>query len=413
MTRLLRPTNLATPVARGRLQVRKKEYFFPLEEGLFLAYRKVKSAPGTWAVRRYVGDGRYVIENLRTADGNFVIADDAGDRDGNRILSFADAQQAIRARFAKTHLATGRRVVTVRSAVQTYQEHLISRGGDPQNAARILMYLPKQLAETSLLSLEARDFEAWWARLRAARLASASINRTNAALKACLNLAATSDNRVNPRAWDQALRAVPEQAKGVTVRLTDEMVRSVVTECYAADRSLGQFVHVAADSGARATQIMNLRVRDLMIEPAGPFLNMPASNMGRGSRARGHRKLAISSDLASSLHHQSNGRDPGDPLLLNRHGRAWSKGGYKRDFGRVIRALERSYGPSIRGATLNELRQSAIVRVLLAGVPVDKVADDHDTSVAILKAAYSNYIGAHSYDAAKGASDPGKAGASV
>jgi hypothetical protein len=43
-----------------------------------------------------------------------------------------------------------------------------------------------------------------------------------------------------------------------------------------------------------------------------------------------------------------------------------------------------------------DLRDSSVVRQLIAGVPVRVVAVNHDTSIAMLEKTYSRYIGNHS-----------------
>src|SRR5215813_14443507 len=96
MPRKVRDSNLETRTARSRLAVAHKPYFRLIEPGLHLGYRKLASGPGTWIVRRYVGDGAYTVSNLRTADGELVIADDYAEADGERVFSFAQAQQRAR-----------------------------------------------------------------------------------------------------------------------------------------------------------------------------------------------------------------------------------------------------------------------------------------------------------------------------
>src|SRR5262249_59830649 len=93
MSRQIRDGNLETRTARTRLKVQHKPYFRLIEPGLYLGYRRKANAPGAWIVRRYVGEKAYEVENLRTDDQRFVIADDYSDADGHAVLSFAQAQQ--------------------------------------------------------------------------------------------------------------------------------------------------------------------------------------------------------------------------------------------------------------------------------------------------------------------------------
>jgi integrase len=96
MPRKVRDSNLENRTARARLKVRKKPYFRLIEPGLHLGYRRLASGPGTWLARRYAGAGAYTMENLRTAEGEIIIADDYSDADGARVLSFAQAQEKVK-----------------------------------------------------------------------------------------------------------------------------------------------------------------------------------------------------------------------------------------------------------------------------------------------------------------------------
>jgi integrase len=96
--RKVRDATLDSRSARSRLKTQHKPFFRLIEPGLHLGYRKLPSGPGTWLARRYTGKGTYTVENLRTAEGDLVIADDFSDPDGVRILSFGQAQAQIRTR---------------------------------------------------------------------------------------------------------------------------------------------------------------------------------------------------------------------------------------------------------------------------------------------------------------------------
>src|SRR5579871_6939381 len=127
MPRQVRDSNLETRTARGRLKVQHKPYFRLIEPGLHIGYRKLTSGPGTWVVRRYDGVGRYAVENLRTGQGALVLADDFDDADGERVLSFAQAQKAA----AKDGRAKSDQPVgpyTVAHAMDDYLRFLASDG---------------------------------------------------------------------------------------------------------------------------------------------------------------------------------------------------------------------------------------------------------------------------------------------
>src|SRR5262249_31924733 len=122
MPRKVRDSSLETRTARSRLAVAHKPYFRLIEPGLHLGYRKLPSGPGTWVARRYSGEGRYTVENLRTPEGEIILADDYEDADGTRILSFAQAQQRARGPRASSG------GLTVGDVMARYLDYLRSDG---------------------------------------------------------------------------------------------------------------------------------------------------------------------------------------------------------------------------------------------------------------------------------------------
>src|ERR1044072_7617518 len=99
MTRTVRESSLETRSARSRLKATAKPYFRMIEPGLHVGYRKRKTGPGSWVVRRYAAKG-YTVLNLKTQDGTKVIADDFADADGGLVLNFAQAQRVARGAYA-------------------------------------------------------------------------------------------------------------------------------------------------------------------------------------------------------------------------------------------------------------------------------------------------------------------------
>ena len=131
MPRKIRDASLETRTARSRLARRAKPYFRLIQPGLFVGYRKLASGPGTWVAKRYSGDGRYRVDNLRTADGALVIADDHSEPDGKHVLNFAQAQELALA-DATMERQTGNRATsssyTVAEALEDYLSFLASDG---------------------------------------------------------------------------------------------------------------------------------------------------------------------------------------------------------------------------------------------------------------------------------------------
>ena len=108
----VRNASLDTRAARGRLGTRGKPYYFALDPGLHLGYRKLRGGTGKWVVRLYVGDQDYDTETIATADDH----SDAtfSDRDivkaqikDSDILTFSQAQ-AIARRLRDQRSSSGR-----------------------------------------------------------------------------------------------------------------------------------------------------------------------------------------------------------------------------------------------------------------------------------------------------------------
>jgi integrase len=140
---------------------------------------------------------------------------------------------------------------------------------------------------------------------------------------------------------------------------------------------------VAAETGARPSQISRLLVGDLQ-GGAAPRLMMPSSRKGSG-RKPSNRPVPISKQLADKL---MSDREADEPLLTRPDGRRWQE----TDLGDYAHLFEKVAGRLGLDVTFYVLRHSAIIRSLLAGVPIRVVAANSDTSVAMLEATYSHFI---------------------
>jgi integrase len=226
--------------------------------------------------------------------------------------------------------------------------------------------------------------------LSKAGLSADTINRVNTCLKACLNLAADQDERItNHRAWEKALATIPDTTQSRNVILSEDAVRAVVAESYKVSPAFGLLTETAATTGARVSQLARLEVCDVQADRAR--LLMPSSKKGRGSKRIDRHPVPIPTALAARLVAAGQGRPDNAPLLLKPSGDRWRKSDHLRLFARAAQQA----GLDDK-ASFNSLRHSNIARALLAGVPIRVVAATRDTSVAMIEATYSRYIGEHS-----------------
>jgi integrase len=222
----------------------------------------------------------------------------------------------------------------------------------------------------------------------------ATMVRLGRAVKAALNLAARRDHRItNRNAWADGFSGLSEDFASRNIqRLDDQQVRAVIAASYALDPNFGAYAEVAAETGARPSQISRLVVGDLQVG-ANPRLTMPTSRKGRRRKVSRY-PVPITKQLADklasivSVGNNSAARAPDEPLLTRPDGRRWQD----TDLGDYARLFEKVAGRLGLDATFYALRHSAIVRSLLAGVPVRIVAASADTSSEMLERTYSAFI---------------------
>lgn len=150
-------------------------------------------------------------------------------------------------------------------------------------------------------------------------------------------------------------------------------------------------VETAAVTGARVSQIANLRVADLQADRPDPRLMMPSSRKGRGQKKITYVPVPIPISVAEKLERASKGKAIDAPLLTKPSGERWKQSDHSRLFRRAV--LGEALDPG--EVTLYALRHSSIVRDLLANVPVRIVATKHDTSIPMIERNYSKYIADH------------------
>ncbi len=251
MARSIRSATLETRSARLRLPVSKVPVFVKIGPKTGLGYRRNQTA-GTWVLRLSDGEGR----NTRKSIGS---ADDYEEADGDKLLSFWQAQERARKLAhgdGPARAASRGTPITVKQALERYEADLNTRGGDIRNVSRVRLHLPPALAGKIVLLLTVDDLRDWRDGLRRR---PASINRTCSALKAALNLAASKDMRLSSRVWEVGLATIPDAEDARNVILGDAEVLSLIEGARAYGKEFGLLVEVVAITGARVSQIRQTR----------------------------------------------------------------------------------------------------------------------------------------------------------
>lgn len=425
MARTAPEARLNTRTARAGLAHRSKPYFRLARGGalpVHLGYRKhVKDRPGAWCARRYLGDQKYALAALGTADDDPRLP-----ADGVKVLTFDQAQKAALAwadsrMIAERAAAAAEAAPTVRLAVESYIAARKAR--DPRAGADAELRLTHHvlaapLADVMLAAVTDSDFTKWRSGLRrggrAARsvvapLAAATLARLFNDLRAALRAAATA-HRLS--ADVQAVIAAgckrPEGATRSRAKqlLSDADTRRLVATAEADDTDFGALVLLLAATGARFDQIARATVADF--QPEARRLMVPLSRKGRGEKQQSHVAVPLPDDVVARLRPLIAGRAGHDPLLVRWHHRqvaAEAAAGRLGTWERVDRRpwqhaaeLTRPWKRALAAAELPgdlvpyALRHSSIVRGLRAGLPVRLVAAAHDTSMAMIERHYAAYI---------------------
>jgi integrase len=374
-------SRLKSKTSREKLTPRQKPYdFTTISPGIALGYRCNGNGVGTWVVR--VADGNGGNWTKRVAH-----ADDREAADGAHVLSWEQAIDKAR-ELARGNAEVGR-PLTVAEAAAAYKLDLIARGASHHNAGRITKHVKGALLTRPVGLLTSRELSDWKDGMLAGGLKPVTLVRVCKSLKAALNFVARRDHRItNQKAWTDGLGGLSTKYNSRNAQtLKDDQVRKVVDAAYAIDKAFGLYVHVAAETGARLSQIARLTVGHLQAKGDAPRLMMPTSRKGKGKKAPTY-AVPITRTLADRL---ASNRPVDARLLLRADGRAWQstdKGDHERLYARTANRA------GVTG-TVYALRHSSIVRALLANVPVRVVAASHDTSVAMIEETYSAFITDH------------------
>jgi integrase len=359
------------------LRLQHKPFFRLIEPGLHLGYRRLVSGPGTWLVRRYAGEGRYTAENLRTADGAIVLADDFEDANGEQILSFAQAQRAARGPQGQRRSAGG---YTVANAADDYLRYLVSDGRSPHSVRdtryRIEAFVLPHLGNVKLSTLTADRLRRWRdeiakapARLRtrngeqqkhrempgqdSERARRATTNRTWTTLRAALNHAFSEGKTESDVPWRKIkpFRAV-ETARVRYLSIAE--AKRLINAC---DSDFRPLVQAALQTGARYGELCRLQVHDFNAD-AGT-LHIRQSKSGKA------RHVVLSDEGRGFFTQRTAGRSGGEPMF----GKLWDKSHQARPMRAAVKNAKIKPTISFHG-----LRHTWASLATMNGVPLMVVA---------------------------------------
>jgi integrase len=377
MARTVRDANLEKREARRRLSARRKPYYRVMEEGLHIGYRRLKTRAGAWVARHYLGDEKYQIEVIGSAD-------DFSDADGIKILNFSQAQATAREMMVeRANKAAGKTgPITVKAAVDAYIEFLEAKRKSAQFSryAADAFILPT-LGGTEVKDLTKDEIEDWHhnlaktgARIRVKkgeeqrfkeitdpeehqRRRRSTANRILTVLKAALNKVWRERKVPSDAAW----RAV-EPFKGVDAARVRYLELAEVTRLLNGSApDFRKLARGALETGARYGELGRFKVADF---------NRDSGTITVGSsKSNNVRHIILTEDGTAFFSSITAGRPGNSLLFVKENGEAWKKDHQKEP---LAKANERAKLDPPSG--FHTLRHTWASHAVMRGVPLMVVA---------------------------------------
>ncbi|WP_288459301.1 site-specific integrase [uncultured Sphingomonas sp.] len=377
MARVVVEAKLQNRTARERLTARTEPYWRTIGEGAHIGYYR-GARFGRWVARfRKPGAaGGYAKTTLGEAD-------DVLDPDGERILSFAQAQEKARGWF-DTMARDGRRPAgqpyTVGDALDDYMANF---GGKSVTAtkSRVEAIIRPALGTIHVDKLTSTQIADWHkqrakspAKLRTGKFAKAenvreladddaarrrrsTANRDLTVLKAALNRAFREGLVRSDEAWRKVLPFKAVDAAKVRY-LTDAEARRLVNAMDPAFRPMAQ---AAMLTGARYGSLAKARVRDF--DPQSNTLTLPDTKGGRTQI------VYLEDEGAALFTRAAAGKLPTALLFTHPSGRRWGPSEQARYLDAACTAGK------VERATFHDLRRTYGARLARAGVPMAVIAE--------------------------------------
>lgn len=371
----------------NRLKLRKGfRYWCRVGKGVALAYRRTGEGYGTWSARIANGDGTYALRALGAADDTLAA-------DGDRVLTFFEAQDKAKAAFSERGKPAVK-ALTVAEASAHYLDWYRGHRKAIGHAERYLrLFVLPAFGDRTVASLEKAEIERWHrkiaatpARLRTRpgkaqrfakratdaeglRARKATANRILTILKAMLNKAADDyPKRVGGgREWREAKPF--EKVDKPRVRfLTAVEATRLANAC---EPDLRALVRAALLTGARFSELASLRVADFNADTAQLYLAP-----GKSDRARYVPLNAEGAALFASL---AAGRPGEAPMLTKANGAAW-----RRDHHRDAFTAAQARAKISPACTFHDLRHTYASLLAQAGadlLTISKLLGHADTRI--------------------------------
>lgn len=376
MAQIVENADLHSREQRLLLCIRKKPYWMALNEGEHLGYYRGRR------VRKWVARYRRPCISSKYREFTIAEADDYGDADGSKILSFGQAQKAARRWFAKIDQDGKQksRSYSVSSALDDYLEAF--SGKDLANTRRrIEAIIRPQIGGHDTAQLTAKIITDWHlalanapARLRTApgavqnyrstadtyearRSRRSSANRILTILKAALNVAYRNEKIADDNAWRRVRPFAKVDAPRIR-SLDDDESRRLVSAC---QPSFQPMVMAALLTGARYSELAALEVRDFDRQSQSLWL--------RDTKLGTPRAVYLEAEGVRLVSEAIVGKSRTELIFLRPDGKRWGAAHQMRPMQAACKTAR------IEPAGFHDLRRTYGARLARKGVPMAVIAE--------------------------------------
>jgi integrase len=338
--KLAHGARLESPTGRSRLKRGRAPHWKTLEEGKsHIGYQCWKGDDaGRWLLRRYIGK-HISAKNKLVPDYRLETlgrADDSAEADGERVLSYAQAEAKARSIIGKPQATTG--PLTVRMAWDAYLESkrhagkpvddLISRGAVhilPELGDLVVEKLTTQKLRQWLSSMAAMpaqkrpkdgkpQYRTKPANDDAIRARMNTANRVLGTLRAVLNFAHAEGLVTSCDAWGKKLKPFANvQAARLRYLSTAEAKRLI----NASDPNFRPLLRAALETGCRYGELARLKVQDF--NPDTGKVAIWKSKSGK------QRHVVLTEQAVEFFAQHCAGRANGELMFRHANGNGWKK----------------------------------------------------------------------------------------
>ena len=364
-----------TKSGRRRLDPRPAPYFARLSKGRFVGFRKLADGSGSWVARYHAEEAKPVSKTLGELGDAFEFdqAADAArlwfkDLDAG-ITGQTEQGEATIETACRDYVADRRREkgdATAHDADKRFQRTVY---GDGKKRLR------NRIADIPLAKVRSTQFREWRETLVTSGLSKASVNRTQIALNAALNMAVTRKlvSIEKASAW-RDVKPFKGAANRRDLFLDLAQRRALLGVTSGALRNL---LSAVMFTGCRAGELVGALCKQFDVRTS--ILTVTGKT--------GARPVVLSVDAAGFFSVLTESRASDDYLLVRDDGKRWGHS----DWDELVRdAAIRAELPS--GTCLYTLRHSWITQALLDGMSTLEVAKLVGTSVMMIEKYYGHLV---------------------